>query len=102
MFVRVYRQTSELEVVYVLEVCVFKCLCKCTPACECVCRVAYTHQLCDSVDVDLALLHSSTEKHGRRHQEIVCHSVSIYIERGYHTAIVGADLQETHTHKVIF
>lgn len=92
-----------------MYVCVCICACVCVRACVrgmrvyvhmcvCACVPLYTYQLCDSVDVDLALLHPSAEEHGRRHQEIVCHSIPVDIQGGYLTAIVGADLQDMHMH----
>lgn len=53
----------------------------------------FTHQLSQSVDVDLSLLQSSTEEHGRRHQKVVGYPVSVDIHGRNFTAVVGADLE---------
>lgn len=54
-----------------------------------------THQLSQSVDVDLSLLHSSTEEHRRCHQKVVGYPVSVDIHGRNFAAVVGADLEVT-------
>lgn len=52
-----------------------------------------THQLRHSVDVDLALLQSSTEEHRCCHQKVVSYPVSVDIHGRNFAAVVGADLK---------
>lgn len=52
-----------------------------------------TYQLRHSVDVDLPLLHASTEVHRRCYQQVVSYPVSIEIQSCNFTAIVGANLK---------
>lgn len=59
----------------------------------CLFFMVFTHQLSQSVDVDLSLLQSSTEEHGRRHQKVVGYPVSVDIHGCNFTAVVGADLK---------
>lgn len=58
----------------------------------------FTHQFCQSVDVDLSLLQSSTEEHGRCHQKVVRDAVSVNIHGRNFAAIIGANLKVTKTH----
>lgn len=60
----------------------------------------FTHQLRQSVDVDLSLLQPATEEHGRRHQQVVGDPVSIDIHGRNFAAVVGADLEATYTRDV--
>lgn len=58
----------------------------------------FTHQFCQSVDVDLPLLQSSAEEHGRRHQQIVRDPVSVNIHGRNFAAIIGSNLKVTNMH----
>lgn len=58
-----------------------------------------THQLSQSVDVDLSLLQSSTEEHRCCHQEVVGYPVSVDIHGRNFAAVVGADLKVTEMSK---
>lgn len=58
-----------------------------------------THQLSQSVDVDLSLLQSSTEEHWCCHQKVVSYPVSVDIHGRNFAAVVGADLKVAQTLK---